>query len=304
MKCSFGELGRVTLTSVACLAALGGLEPRANASGSYTAGVCLMVTAASSGTASYGSNTGCVGFGVGLSFTNLDGSASITTDPVTMDPELTTGLLELTSGNTGDNGSVFASLEQGKLRAGATGGTSQQVSEAVFYDVLHFATTDGATSAPVTVFVHLDGSQTGTGTWANGLDVNFAGATFSYFTAPSPLGFGFSGCCPPTGFASYQVTNLSADGLDFTGVVNVTNGENTSALMALHLACGAGEDCDYTNTGTFNWALPGNVTVTSDSGVFLGQAAPEPASMVLIGIGLAAVGVLRIRRDSGGRRMP
>jgi len=86
-------------------------------------------------------------------------------------------------------------------------------------------------------------------------------------------------------------TNQTASGFDFTGVLNVTNGENTSLSLSLSLGCSSGETCDYTNTGTFNWVLRSDVKVTPDSGVFLSQvggtSVPEPASFVLIGAGLA-----------------
>jgi hypothetical protein len=52
-----------------------------------------------------------------------------------------------------------------------------------------------------------------------------------------------------------------------------------------------GTICDYSNTGQLSLMLPSDVTYTSASGVFLTQAAssaPEPSSLLLIGLGLAA----------------
>jgi hypothetical protein len=49
---------------------------------------------------------------------------------------------------------------------------------------------------------------------------------------------------------------------------------------------GLGTSCDYSHTGTISFGLPGNVSYTSASGVFLTQTAPEPGAIVLTLIGM------------------
>jgi hypothetical protein len=53
---------------------------------------------------------------------------------------------------------------------------------------------------------------------------------------------------------------------------------------------------DYSHTAVFGLTVPANFTYTSDSGVFLTQAAPEPGTVVLLALGLAGTLTLRRRR--------
>jgi hypothetical protein len=93
------------------------------------------------------------------------------------------------------------------------------------------------------------------------------------------------------------LTNESAGGFDFSGTVNVTNGQAIPLSMLLQLNCIGGETCDFSHTAAVSFSLPSDVTFTSDSGVLLTQtvasAVPEPASFALIGAGLAALAVFK-----------
>jgi hypothetical protein len=68
-------------------------------------------------------------------------------------------------------------------------------------------------------------------------------------------------------------------------------------IESLQLACVSGEICDFSHTAALSFTLPGDLTFTSDSGVLLTQqgaaAVPEPASLALIGGGLAVLAALR-----------
>ena len=63
--------------------------------------------------------------------------------------------------------------------------------------------------------------------------------------------------------------------------------------------CNIGENCDFGNTGQMS--LTG-VPFTSNSGVFLtqqsGSSVPEPGSLLLMGLGIAAIGYAALRRSA------
>jgi hypothetical protein len=102
-------------------------------------------------------------------------------------------------------------------------------------------------------------------------------------------------------WVSFSVTPtgpVPAPGLfTMTGVYAVTGSHaDLGVAGTLSAQCGYGTSCEYSNTGIISFNLPGNVTYTSDSGVFLtGASAPEPGSIVLAAIGLAGL-LLRRRK--------
>ncbi len=62
--------------------------------------------------------------------------------------------------------------------------------------------------------------------------------------------------------------------------------------------CGNGATCDFSHTGQMSLNLASDVSFTSTGG-FLSNAAaptPEPGTLSLIGLGLAAMGCLGRRR--------
>ncbi len=98
------------------------------------------------------------------------------------------------------------------------------------------------------------------------------------------------------GWSSESSSCLTTSCVDFQGTIAVT-GPNPSVPidLDLSLACDpGGSRCneDYSDTGVLSLALPSGVTYTSASGVFL-TATPEPATFLLIVIGLASLAVMQ-----------
>lgn len=147
---------------------------------------------------------------------------------------------------------------------------------------------------PITVNVHVDGTESGGGIFDNIFDLTFVGV----------LGFqmddlgghpGDYAITSDPGWGTF--TNTSQGGFNYSGTIYVTNGEAIGLTSALALACVSSEVCDFSHTAALSFVLPGDVTFTSDSGVLLtqtgGSTAPEPASYALLGAGLFALGFFR-----------
>jgi hypothetical protein len=98
------------------------------------------------------------------------------------------------------------------------------------------------------------------------------------------------------GWVSTEFISEAAGDVDFQGVYALT-GPVTSldVQFAINALCGEGASCDYSHTGAVSLDLPSNVSFTSDSGVFLTQAAPEPGTVWLLAAALGGVGLLRRR---------
>jgi hypothetical protein len=88
--------------------------------------------------------------------------------------------------------------------------------------------------------------------------------------------------------------------MQFDGWLDIVGTSATiNPTLALSVYCDIGLVCDYGNTARFSFVgLPSSVTYTSDSGVFLTAAVPEPGSWALMLGGLLAVGTLARRRRS------
>jgi hypothetical protein len=73
--------------------------------------------------------------------------------------------------------------------------------------------------------------------------------------------------------------------------------------LAVQAGASLGDTADFSNTARFYLRLPDGVGLESNSGVFLANASPipavpEPASALLLGAGLATLGLWRRRRAS------
>ena len=124
-------------------------------------------------------------------------------------------------------------------------------------------------------------------------------------TFPQEPGFAdYSDLKQHPAWTSFQFTNETVTGFDFSGAFCVTDGENMPLFMSLTVNCQFGAICDFGKTSKFSFNLPSNVTFTSDSGALWTQAngvpppsgVPEPAALVLAGAGMLALGALRWRR--------
>jgi len=106
------------------------------------------------------------------------------------------------------------------------------------------------------------------------------------------------------GWVSSGFLSTSPNDVVFSGVYALTGPatNNLGVQFQLYANCGEGASCDYSHTGAVGLDLPGNVTFTSASGVFLTQTTPEPASAWLIVSGLAGLAGLgairRLRRSA------
>jgi hypothetical protein len=63
----------------------------------------------------------------------------------------------------------------------------------------------------------------------------------------------------------------------------------------LEINCGDSVSCDYSNTSQVGFILPGNVTLTSDSGDFLVSATPLPSTWVMLLSGFVGLGFVAYR---------
>jgi hypothetical protein len=305
-KSFFADSGTKVITILGGLVLLTVLVPQANA-----AGFCLTVGGPLYGGATLATSPFEAGCAVGFT-SNVGGFGGIITTSPNPLPSPITLLTAATLGYSDPTGTVntaSASLGLGTLGAydsGSLTGGNNGPGTALF-DVVHFQITDGATSVPIVVNMHLDGSESGGGGFGNNFLLDFGG-TLQYGMSNAggyPGNFNVNSL---SGWGSSKLTNESAGGFDFSGTLDVTNGEAIQLEMALSLVCTTGETCDFSHTAALSFTLPSDVTFTSDSGVLLtetgGSAAPEPASFALIGAGLVALavfgkrGIHRLGRDS------
>ncbi len=138
--------------------------------------------------------------------------------------------------------------------------------------------------------VHLDGSTTALG-YGNQFIFSMGGAAFSYGMTSNPPAFGES---QVSGWQTFSFTNKSATGFDFDGTLIALDGGAFGTQVSLVLDCTSG-GCAFDHTAILSLGLPSNLTFTSDSGVFLTQSVPEPATLSLM-VGVALLLSARLRR--------
>lgn len=207
--------------------------------------------------------------------------------------------------------SATADLSGGVLRV-TSGGSARGLAEAELADKLTFRVAGGGTRN-VTVNAHLDGSFALTdplySSASQQMQLDFAGATFYEVGGATDVnGYsdyhghsGPSNNVPPQGWLSYSFSNESITGFDFTGVLQVSDGQRSSIAFDLSTDC-SHSTCAFDHTGTIGLVLPTDVTFTSDSGVFLTAgplpvaAVPEPESWALMLGGFGCIVAVARRR--------
>jgi hypothetical protein len=185
--------------------------------------------------------------------------------------------------------------------SGQNGGTGRSFAQAA--DGLHFiiAGAGGNTVTFITVTFAVDGGMTVP--TASGDSHGFLQSIFGFGTAAEETDVnldvqsGFNAVLKPVsagGWASSSLTGNPGNFI-FTGTYALVGSTVDLGFQeTLTGDCGLGTSCDYSHTGGVTFGLPGNVSFTSDSGVFLTQspasgAVPEPGSFGLMAIGVAGL---------------
>jgi hypothetical protein len=217
------------------------------------------------------------------------------------------------------SGAAVANLAAGTIGVsgtgsinGTTGGDVQ--SQAAIADTIHLTVTGAPTN--ISISFTTEGLVTPAGQTIPGIQPSvgtalvFGGASYNSVinVSTSLINGGYVyqpqvGSESASGWVSYGFSPNGPGLLTFSGVYALPVGEtdvNIDADMLLN--AGLGGTAAYLDTGTFSMTLPGNVSFTSDSGVFLidaGQSdVPEPASLTIFA---ASLGLLPLMRRRGPR---
>lgn len=201
-----------------------------------TFGVFTKVSSVDAGDLAYATAPGiAVGYGGGL-LTNITQYETSYSSTVTQPGATTAGLAisSVYNQNTADSATAYASLASGIMRSqiGASSPTGGGITDQILQDSATF-TVAGAPTSQIQVNAHLSGIATGVGLnagqEANSLDFSLGGS-FRWTAFVSNNGsslashFGPGGYYAPSGWDSYEFTNETVTGFDFTGLYTVTNG--------------------------------------------------------------------------------
>ena len=207
-----------------------------------------------------------------------------------------------------------ANLADGSLHVHAQGGTvyvgqggEGAVATARFVDGLHFNVAGVGADAVTAIGVHytLEGHVVAGGFASSGEDMT---TSFDFGNAGIGViatGRGFNPFSitahSERGWASFGYSALDSTHVSFDGIYNLLGSTQTLGINAYLSAGATFADLDYGNTLRVSFTLPGNVSYTSDSGVFLSAAnpvtpVPEPETWALMMAGLGLMGHFARRR--------
>ena len=206
---------------------------------------------------------------------------------------------------------AYGDLATGKLGASVSTNFAGTNAKVTLSEKLTF-TIPGATAdtlTPISFTINLEGLMGGRATDRTRMQAIYqfgqagiAGGYVSLNVDNDPAGNQFiNDCGGPaslTGFGMQAVCSFTVKGA--TPVVDIVNNLDVTASSCGNEGCFA--FVDYSNTSTLGLRIPNGVTYTSDSGVFLTNAAtatvPEPASWAMMMIGFGLIGAAQRRRTN------
>jgi hypothetical protein len=258
---------------------------------------------------SYANVAGNFGSAPGIAINSNDPNAVInfSPNPALQSGGLTAGSLSVTS--QAGAADVSGSMATGTTHLESTTSDGQPVSSANInigmMDALTFHVAGGG-SANVTLTYSLDGSlsfePSVSGSYAQSIEYFIGSADMDWTAANDNTGGSAQvGTGETSGFTSFTYANNTPSGFQFQGTFTVTDGEALNLFFAQGMQCNGDVTCDFENTGQMGLILPSNVSFSSPGG-FLQQSssssAPEPGSLLLMGLGMAAVGCFRRLRSA------
>lgn len=209
-----------------------------------------------------------------------------------------------TAANLGD-GTLHVHAQGGTVYVGQ--GSENAVATARFDDGLHSNVAGAAADALTAIGVHfsLDGRVVA-GEFASSLEdmttsLEFGNSGIGVVATARGINPFLVSSHSERGWTSFSYSALDPTHVAFDGIYNLLGSIQTLGIGAYLSAGAAFADLDYGNTLRVSFTLPGNVSFSSDSGVFLTSVnavtpVPEPETWALMMAGLGLLGHFARRR--------